>query len=64
MRSASSRVIDHLSAMSSALIPWGTRLSPYRARSPGDSGSPGPGTTLENIGTRVIDSTPPATTTS
>ncbi len=59
-RSFSSREIPHFSEIISAEMPWGTR-SGYRARSFGPNGMPWDVIDAP-IGTRVIDSTPAATT--
>ena len=59
--SLSSRVMLHFSAIISAEIPWGTRS--YRASIFGPNGML-PGVTDVPIGTRVMCSTPAATTTS
>lgn len=61
--SIASRLSDHLAAISSALMPCGTSPPGKRAATPGPNGS-APGGTLDHMGTRLIDSTPQATTTS
>ena len=50
--------MPYLRATSSAEMPWGTMS--YCSSSSGGKGTPGPWRTVEPIGTRVIDSTPPA----
>ena len=61
--SSSVRDSFHRCAMISALSPCGTSppTPAYRAIMRGPNGRPGPWVTVQSIGTRLIDSTPPAT---